>query len=131
MFPTMPVSAAASYADFMTRATPINDSMLWYCSTPGFISDRFESCIPNALQQVALMRKNFGPSADINLVDSAVGDFAGYLANSDYNVTIQGLEQQDRRNPFDFSLNLDWRGIVTPLVIGVAAVIIIKLVKGR
>lgn len=103
--------------------------MPWYCSTPSFISDRFETCVPDASQQVAMMRGNFGPSADPRLVDNALTDFAGYLANSKYNTTVQSLEQEDR-DVLGLGLN-GWGGLVTPILVGVGIVVVAKLIKGR
>lgn len=101
----------------------------WYCSSPSFISDRFESCVPNADQQIAMMRSNFGASADPRLVDNAVNNFAGYLANSHYDTTVQSLEQEDR-DILGLGLN-GWGGMITPIMIGIGVVVAVKLIKGR
>jgi len=120
--------------------------MPWYCSGPSFVTDRFESCVPNSDQQVAMFRAGFGPNADPKLVDSAASQIKAGLVSSGYDESIQQLEQQARENNLpnfmdrlglsnmglpDLSFNGDLAGLITPIAIGVGVIIAIKLVKGR
>lgn len=69
--------------------------MPWYCDLPGFVSDRFESCIPTAEQQVAIMKENFGPGMDPNRVSQATSDYQSWLNSIAYDETRNKLIAED------------------------------------
>ena len=67
----------------------------WYCGLPGWISDRFSSCIPTAQDQVEIMQGNFGGSSDPGLVQQATSDWQGWLDSTGYDATVAELEKKD------------------------------------
>lgn len=80
----------------------------WYCGLPSFISDRIGDCVPTASDQVTIMRGNFGPNADPNLVEEAVGGFQNWLDVTGYDDKIQKLEN----NSFNY----------LPLLLGIGVI---------
>lgn len=70
----------------------------WYCGLPSFVSDRISSCVPTSADQVAIMRSNFGPSANPDLVEEAVGGFNSWLDITGYDEKVNELKNAEGFN---------------------------------
>lgn len=60
----------------------------WYCGLPSFFSDRIESCVPTAADQVTIMQGNFGANSNPAMVNQAISDWQDWLAISEYDKNV-------------------------------------------